>query len=176
MTLEIGAPAPPFSLPGVDGRGHALDDYSDASALVLIQACNQCPYVQSWQGRIIDLQREFGERGVAIVAFNSNDENASPGESFKDMKNRAEAESFNFDYLHDEEQSLAQALEAERTPEVFVFDGKRRLVYHGAVDDSRDETAVTASYLRDALNATLEGRPPPVAVSEPQGCSIKWRA
>ena len=175
MSLALGASAPAFSLTGTDERTHGLDDYAGASALVLIQACNTCPYVQSWQDRIVDVQRDYAGRGVAVVAFNSNDASANPDESFEAMKQRARAEGFNFDYLHDEAQSLARALGSERTPEVFVFGAGRRLVYHGAVDDNRDETLATTSYLRAALDATLEGEAPDLAETEVQGCPVKWR-
>jgi peroxiredoxin len=175
MTLTIGTEAPQFDLPGVDGRSHSLDDYADAQVLVLIQSCNHCPYVQAWEGRMIELQREFGDRGVRLVAINSNDAVTHPEDSFDEMKARAERQRFNFDYLYDEPQGIARALGSERTPEVFVFDRDRRLVYHGAIDDSRDEDAVTQRYLRDALEAVLEGREPDVRDTPPVGCTVKWK-
>jgi peroxiredoxin len=92
------------------------------------------------------------------------------------MERRAEGQGFNFDYLYDEDQSVARALGSERTPEVFLFDRDRRLVYHGAIDDSRDERAVEQQYLRDALDAVLAGREPAVAETPPTGCSVKWRS
>src|SRR5436190_13508975 len=140
MTIALGTEAPRFELPGVDGRDHSLDDYADVDLLVLIQSCNHCPYVQAWEGRMIDLQREFRDRGVGIVAVNSNDAQSHPEDSFEEMRARAEREGFNFDYLYDEPQAIARELGAERTPEVFLFDRERRLRYHGAIDDSRDET------------------------------------
>ena len=90
MTIALGTEAPSFDLPGVDGRNHALDDYADADLLVLIQSCNHCPYVQAWEGRMIELQREFGDRGVRIVAVNSNDAENYPEDSFGEMQARAE--------------------------------------------------------------------------------------
>jgi len=92
------------------------------------------------------------------------------------MKKRAERERFNFDYLHDEDQSFARVLGAERTPEVFLFDRDRRLVYHGAIDDNRDQTAVTTRYLRGALDAVLAGDQPPVGETTPVGCTVKWKS
>ena len=175
MSLALGSPAPPFDLPGVDGRRRRLEDYADAGALALVQSCNHCPYVQAWEGRMIDLQRAYGERGFKLVAINSNDADAYPEDSFDEMKARAEREGFNFDYLYDEEQGVARALGAERTPEVFLFDRERRLVYHGAIDDSRDDSAVSQRYLADALEAVLDGREPPVAETPPVGCTVKWR-
>jgi len=176
LTLTLTEQAPSFDLPGIDGRNHALDDYGEAEVLVLIQSCNHCPYVQAWEQRIVAIQREYGERGVRIVAINSNDTTNHPEDSFEEMARRAERHGFNFDYLYDEDQSVAGALGSERTPEIFVFDRERKLVYHGAVDDSRDETMVNQRYLRDALDAVLEGRRPPVAETPPVGCTVKWNS
>ena len=175
MSVALGAEAPQFDLPGVDGQNHSLDSYREAEALVLIQSCNHCPYVQAWEGRMIDLQREFGDRGVRIVAINSNDAGSHPEDSFEETRARAEREGFTFDYLYDEPQAIARGLGAERTPEVFVFDRERRLRYHGAIDDSRDETAVSERYLREALEALLAGREPPVTDTPAVGCTVKWR-
>ena len=175
MSLALDEKAPSFELPGVDGRTHSLDEYADSDVLVLIQSCNHCPYVLAWQGRMAQIQRDYADRGVRLVAFNSNDASRYPDDSFDAMRRRAEQEGFNFDYLHDEDQSLARTLGSERTPEVFVFDRERRLVYHGAIDDNRDETAVGTHYLRDALDAVLRGGEPPVAETTPVGCTVKWR-
>ena len=175
MTIAIGTEAPQFDLPGVDGTTHGLDDYAEADVLVLVQSCNHCPYVQAWEGRMKEIQREYGDRGVRLVAVNSNDATAYPEDSFEEMKARAQREGFNFDYLYDESQEVARELGSERTPEVFVFDRDRRLVYHGAIDDSRDDRAVGQRYLRDALDAVLEGREPPVQETPAVGCTVKWR-
>jgi peroxiredoxin len=175
MSIAIAETAPSFDLPGVDGRSHSLDDYSDARALVLVQSCNHCPYVQGWERRLIAIQRDYAEQDVRIVAISSNDVASHPEDSVEQMEVRAREQGFNFDYLYDESQSIARALGAERTPEVFVFDVERRLAYHGAIDDNRDETAVTAHYLRDALDAVLAGKTPAVADTPPVGCTVKWR-
>jgi peroxiredoxin len=167
--------APSFRLPGADGVEHTLESYGDAAALVLVQSCNHCPYVQAWEGRMKAIQSDYADRGAVLVAINSNDPERYPEDSFEEMGRRAKREGFNFDYLWDEDQSLARALGAERTPEVFVFDADRRLAYHGAIDDSRDETTVTQEYLRDALDAILEGREPQVTETPASGCSVKWR-
>jgi peroxiredoxin len=132
--------------------------------------------VQAWEGRLSSIQTAYADRGVRLVAISSNDADAYPEDSFEEMKTRAAREGFTFDYLYDADQSVARALGSERTPEVFVFDADRRLVYHGAVDDSRNEEAVTQHYLRDALDAVLDGREPPVAETMPVGCTVKWRA
>jgi hypothetical protein len=154
---------------------HSLEDYASAEVLVLVQSCNHCPYVLAWEGRMDAIQRDYAGRGVRLVAVSSNDAARYPEDSFERMKERAREQEFSFDYLYDEEQALARALGSERTPEVFVFDRDRRLRYHGAIDDNRDETAVTRHYLRDALEAVLENRDPPVAETPPVGCTVKWR-
>jgi peroxiredoxin len=168
--------APTFDLPGVDGRNHSLEEYADAPVLVLVQSCNHCPYVLAWEGRINALQREYDDRGVRIVAISSNDATAYPADSFERMVEHSREAGYAFDYLYDESQEIARALGSQRTPEVFVFDADRRLVYHGAVDDSREEDKVTAHYLRDAIEAALTGETPPVTDTPPVGCTVKWRS
>ena len=175
MSLTLGDQAPSFRLPGTDGAEHALESYDGAGALVLVQSCNHCPYVQAWEGRMKAIQADYADRGVRLVAVNSNDPQRHPEDSFEEMERRAARQGFNFDYLWDEDQSIARALGSERTPEVFVFDPDRRLVYHGAIDDNRDERSVGRHYLREALDAVLEGREPPVAETPPSGCTVKWR-
>jgi peroxiredoxin len=175
VSTTIAQTAPSFTLPGVDGRDHSLDDYRDARALVLVQSCNHCPYVRAWEGRLSTIQKEYAAEGVSIVAINSNDAASHPEDSFEKMRARASEQGFTFDYLYDEDQSIAHALGSKRTPEVFVFDGDRKLVYHGAIDDNRDETAVAAHYLRDALDAVQAGTEPGVADTPAVGCTVKWR-
>lgn len=170
---ELAAPA--FDLPGVDGRRHALADYDDAGVLILIQSCNHCPYVQAWEGRMIAVARDYAPRGVALVAISSNDAETHPEDSLEAMAERARERGFPFPYLYDDDQSVARALGSQRTPEVFVFDRERQLVYHGAIDDDRDEENVTRHYLRDALESVLGGEAPDPAETPPVGCSVKWR-
>jgi peroxiredoxin len=172
----IATTAPPFDLPGVDGRNHSLDEYADAPVLVLVQLCNHCPYVLAWQGRISELQRAYAGRGVRIVAISSNDAVAYPEDSLENMVEHAREAGYTFDYLYDESQEIARTLGSERTPEAFVYDADRRLVYHGAVDDSREESEVTQHYLRDGIEAALAGEAPPVADTPPVGCTVKWRS
>ena len=175
MSVALGAEAPQFDLPGVDGQNHSLDSYGDAEALVLIQSCNHCPYVQAWEDRMSALARDYADRGVRVVAVNSNDAEHYPADSFEEMQKRASARGFAFDYLYDEPQEIARTLAAERTPEVFVFDRDRRLAYHGAIDDNRDEAGVQQQYLRDALDAVLSGEDPAVAETPAVGCTVKWK-
>ena len=175
MSTALGAEAPQFDLPGVDGQNHSLDSYTDADVLVLVQSCNHCPYVQAWEGRLSEIATDYADRGVRVVAVNSNDAGSHPEDSFDKMRKRSREQGFTFEYLYDEPQAVARALDAERTPEVFVYDRDRRLRYHGAIDDNRDETGVSQRYLRDALDALLAGNDPPVAETPPVGCTVKWR-
>jgi peroxiredoxin len=173
--MTLGTTAPEFSLPSVDGSTRSLSDYRSATVLALVQSCNHCPYVQAWEGRMNDLQRTYSDRGFALVAVSSNDAERYPEDSFEAMRDRARSEGFAFDYLYDESQDVARALGAERTPEVFLFDSERRLVYHGAIDDNRDDTAVEEQYLRDAIEAVLAGDEPAIAETPPVGCTVKWK-
>ena len=175
MSTALGAEAPQFDLPGVDGQSHSLDSYADANVLVLVQSCNHCPYVQAWEGRLSAIASDYADRGVRLVAVNSNDAVSHPEDSFEEMQKRSREQGFTFEYLYDEPQAVAQALGAERTPEVFVYDRDRRLRYHGAIDDNRDETGVSQQYLRDALDALLAGSDPAVAETPAVGCTVKWR-
>ena len=175
MSLTLAERAPSFALRGIDGREHTLAGYADADVLVLVQSCNHCPYVLAWEGRLIDLQERLPRPRGAVCRVQLERREPLPGRLVRgDGGARPRASGFTFDYLHDPEQSLARALGSERTPEVFVFDRDRRLVYHGAIDDNRDETAVGRRYLGDALDAVLAGEPPPIAETPPVGCTVKW--
>ena len=175
MSIKLGTEAPPFELLGVDGADHSLDDYLGAKLLALVQYCNHCPYVLAWEDRLMALTRDYAGRDLRVVAFNSNDVARYPEDSFERMQERDRELDFPFDYLFDESQALARALGAEHTPEVFLFDEARRLRYHGAIDDSRDDKAVTRRYLHEAIEALLAGAEPPVTETEAVGCSVKWK-
>jgi peroxiredoxin len=174
MTLALATDAPPFDLPGVDGANHSLDDYADAPVLAIVWSCNHCPYVLAWEGRMSAIQRDYRDRAFRLVAINSNDVDRYPADSFEAMEQHASEQDFPFDYLYDADQSVARAYGPERTPEVFLFDSERRLVYHGAIDDSRDEGAVSEHYLREAIEAALEGREPATRETPPVGCTVKY--
>ncbi len=175
--LSIGSPAPSFEgLPGVDGKSYSLGDFADKELLVVVFGCNHCPYVQATVGRLVELQEEFGGRGVQFVMINSNDAENYPEDSFEKMKEWAQRWGLNFPYLRDESQEVARAYKAVRTPEVFVFDRKRELRFHGPIDDNwQDPSKVSKRYLRDALSALLEGNDPPEQEVHAVGCTIKWK-
>jgi len=172
----MGDMAPGFTgLLGTDGKRYSLESFADVQILVLVVSCNHCPYVQAYEDRMIAIQRDYKDRGVGFVAVNSNYDRDYPEDSYENMVKRAKEKRFNFPYIRDETQSLAKALSAVCTPEVFVFDRQRKLVYHGRIDDNKDPTKVTTHDLRNALGAITGGKKPAVAETRPFGCSVKWR-
>ena len=176
MSLKIGDPAPPFSLPGTDGRTHALGGLSDKPVLVVVFSCNHCPYVQAYEDRLVAIQRDYAGRGVQLIAINSNDDMNYPEDSFGQMVTRATARGFNFLYLRDASQDVARTYGATHTPQLFVFDRDRTLRYTGKIDDNwQDPKAVTRQYLRDVIEALLSGRAPAETQTHAIGCTIKWR-
>ncbi len=173
-TLELGARAPDFNLPGVDGKNYSLATFAGKPALVVVFSCNHCPYVKAYEDRMISIQGEYADKGVQFVAINSNDEKAYPEDSFPEMVKRARHKGFNFPYLRDESQKVVEAYGGVCTPHVFAFDGNRTLRYRGRIDDSRDASKVTTHDLRNALDDVLEGKAVRVPDTRPFGCSIKW--
>jgi peroxiredoxin len=174
--LKIGDKAIPFALPGVDDREHALADYADKEVVAVVFSCNHCPYVLAWEDRMIQVQADYADQGVQLIAIGANDAEKYPADGFPKMKERAQAKGFNFPYLHDETQEVARFYGAERTPEFFVFDKGGVLRYHGALDDNYDNlNGVKSQYVRDALDAVLAGDAPAVAETPPVGCTIKWK-
>ena len=168
--LRLGDQAPDFDLHGVDGASHGLADY-EGMPLAVVFSCCHCPYVVAWEDRIDAIAREYEGR-AGLVAINANQH---LGDSFDDMRERAAAKGFTYPFLRDESQEVASAYAASRTPEVFVFDREHRLVYHGAPDSDHQDPEGAEPWLRDALEAALEGRAPATTETPPVGCSVKWR-
>ncbi len=173
--LPMGSRAPEFSLPGVDGKTHSLASFAGKPVLVVTFWCNHCPYVQAWEERTIATQRDYAAKGVQFVMINANETVNYPEDDVPHMVERAKAKGYNFPYLRDEAQTVAEAYGGVCTPDYFVFDAARRLRYRGRLDDSRDPRSVQRTYMREALNALLAGKDPPVAFAPPMGCSIKWK-
>lgn len=173
--LEIGAPAPvsPQML-GVDGGTHALEEFADGVALVVVFIGNGCPTVRAYEARLRDLHERYSGRGVRFVAVNPNNPHLSPFDTHAQMVARAEESGLPFPYLKDEDGSLARAFGAVATPHAFIFDADRRLRYRGRIDDARIPESVTKRDLEDALGALLDGRQPSSAETDPFGCSIIW--
>jgi thiol-disulfide isomerase/thioredoxin len=183
QTLPIGAAAPDFKLPGVDGRDYALQDFAGARLLLVVFTCNHCPTAQAYEDRIIELHDDFKDKGVALVAINPNDPEAvrldelgysDLGDSFEDMKTRAKEKKFPFPYLYDgKTQSTSRAYGVRATPHVFLFDQARKLRYVGRIDDA-EVKAVKHHDARRAIEALLAGEPVPVEQTRVFGCSTKW--
>lgn len=173
-TLALGARAPDFDLPAVDGKRYSLTSFADKHALVVMFSCNHCPYVKDFEGRMVSIQRDYAAKGVQLVAINSNDEKAYPEDSFDAMVKRAKEKGFNFPYLRDQSQKIVEAYGGVCTPHVFAFDSGRVLRYRGRIDDSRDPSKVTSHDLRNALDDLLRGVAVRVPDTKPFGCSIKW--
>lgn len=174
--LNLGDAAIPFSLTGVDDQQHALDNHSDKNALAVVFSCNHCPYVLAWEDRMMQIQADYKDKGVQFLVINANDAESHPTDSFEKMKERQQEKNFNYIYLRDESQEVAKAYGAQRTPEIFLFDKDRKLSYHGAIDDNyEDPSAVSANYLRDALDSVLSGQTPATPKTDAVGCTIKWK-
>jgi peroxiredoxin len=174
--MPLGTSAPPFALPGVDGETRSLDSFSDAELLVVVFTCNHCPYAIASEDRLIELQRDYADKGVQVVAINPNDAVNYPDDSFDNMKVRAVEKGFNFPYLYDESQEVARAYDAACTPDIFVFDADRKLLYNGRIDDNwKEPDKVTRNELREVLDAALEGKSVDFEHTPSMGCSIKWK-
>jgi peroxiredoxin len=177
--LALGTEAPDFSLPDtVSGRTISLADFADAPALLVMFICNHCPYVKHVRDELARFGRDHLDTGLAIVAINSNDPAQHPDDSPAAMKVEAETYGYLFPYLFDEEQMAAAAYTAMCTPDFFLFDRDRRLVYRGQFDSSRpgNEIPVTGGDLRAAAKAVLSGDPVSEIQRPSMGCSIKWRS
>lgn len=175
-TLKIGSPAPDFNLLGIDDKKYSLASFKDKKALIVIFSCNHCPYVQAYEDRIKQIQKDYQSKGVEVIAINSNEDKGYPEDSFENMKKRAAEQKFNFLYLRDEDQSVARAYDATHTPEIFVFDGDRKLAFHGKIDDNWQEpNKVKNHYLKSALDELLAGKEISVPETFTIGCTIKWK-
>ncbi len=175
--IPLGTPAPDFSLPDPSGEVHSLQDAAEAKAVVVAFICNHCPYVIHIADAFAEVTGELIDQGVAVFAINSNDWTTHPDDSPERMAEESKQRGYRFPYLIDEDQSVARAYSAACTPDLYVFDGSRRLVYRGQFDATRpsgDEPA-NGGDLKAAVEAVMLGE----AVPEPQqpsaGCSIKWR-
>lgn len=175
--LELGTPAPEFALPDTEGGTVSLAELPPAPALLVMFLSNHCPYVKHLRGAIAQLARDYAPRGVQMVGIMSNDVSRFPADAPERMREERAAAGWSFPYLYDESQEVARAYRAACTPDIYLFDGDRRLVYRGQFDGSRPSNGQkpTGEDLRQALDALLEGR----AISGDQrpsmGCNIKWK-
>jgi peroxiredoxin len=177
--LPLGTSAPNFNLPDPSGKLVSLDDddFKNAPALLVAFLCNHCPFVKHIQKQFAALAREYQARGVAVVAINSNDVESYPDDRPEKMAEESKQAGYTFPYLYDESQQVAKAYRAACTPDLYVFDRNRRLVYRGQFDDSRPGNGrpVTGADLHTALDAVLTGRAVPANQRPSIGCNIKWK-
>src|SRR5438477_9029944 len=183
-TLPLGARAPDFRLPGVDGRKYSLKTFRKADILVVVFTCNHCPTAQYYEDRLKQIVDDYSGRGVALLAINPNDPRSvrldelgytDLSDSFAEMKIRAKHKKFNFPYLYDgDKEEVSRAYGPAATPHAFVFDKERKLRYVGRVDDSERPEFVKTHDLRNAIDALLAGHEMDVTQTKTFGCSIKW--
>jgi len=169
----VGEAAPTFALPDTEGVLHSPDG---TKATVVVFTCNHCPYALAWHDRIVELARAYAAHGVSTLAINPNDAERYPRDSPEAMHARVRAGEFDgVPYLRDESQDIARAYDAKTTPDVFVLDAEGTLRYRGAPDADYEDPTQNAVYVRDALDAVLDGHSPQPAQTPPVGCSIKWK-
>lgn len=175
--LPLGTQAPAFALPDTDGKVVSLSDFEGQKALLVMFICNHCPYVKHVRGELARIGRDYAGRSLGIVAISSNDAVAYPDDAPDKMAEEKRAAGYTFPYLYDERQEVAKAYSAACTPDFFVFDANRALIYRGQLDDSRpgNDVPLTGKDLRAALDAALAGGPAPATQRASMGCNIKWK-
>ncbi|MEY3204865.1 MAG: hypothetical protein RLZZ21_1196 [Planctomycetota bacterium] len=176
--LPLGTSAPDFSLPNVDGRIMSFADAAGPRGTVVMFICNHCPFVKHVADQLAALGRDCVGQGVGVVAISANDVSSHPADSPEQMVREAEDRGYVFPYLYDETQEVAKEYHAACTPDFYLFDANRRLVYRGQLDASRpgNEIPVTGRDLRAAIDALLAGKPPLAEQIPSLGCNIKWKA
>jgi peroxiredoxin len=175
FTLSLGADAPDFSLPATDGNTYSLKDFADDKVLVIFFTCNHCPYVVGSDEVTRRTVEKFAPEGVKFVAVNSNSPYTYQEDSFENMVQRMARFNFPWLYLHDQNQQIALAYGALKTPHFFVFNEQRKLVYTGrAVDDPRQSSKITVNDLENTLSQLLAGQPITTPITNPIGCNVKW--
>ncbi len=175
--LPLGTPAPAFTLPDAHGKPVSLDDFADAKAYVVVFMCNHCPFVRHLRGALAKLGQDCETKGVAMVGINSNNFDQYPDDTPERMRSEAQTYGYGFAYLVDEDQNVAKAYQAACTPDFFLFDADKTLVYRGQFDDSRpgNDIEVTGNDLYAAIGAVLEGKPVGEEQKSSMGCNIKWK-
>ncbi len=174
----LGVTAPDFALPDTTGRIVSSAGFVGAPGLLVIFLCNHCPFVKHLRVELASFVRKYQELGLAVVGINANDVLAHPADSPEMMSREAEEVGYTFPYLFDEDQSVAKAYTAACTPDFFLFDAERRLIYRGQFDGSRpgNDVPVTGADLGAAVEALLDGDPIPPDQLPSVGCNIKWKA
>lgn len=175
--VEPGDNAIAFTLKNVDGTNVSLSDYKDQKGVILVFTCNPCPYAKAYEQRIIQLHKNYADKGFPVVAINPNDELISTEDSFESMKKLSSEKGYPFPYLKDEDQEVYKAYGATRTPHIFLLSnegGKFKVAYIGAIDNNAmDASAVSDRYLENAISAVMGGQTPKPAFTKAVGCGIK---
>jgi peroxiredoxin len=176
--LDLGTLAPNFSLPGTDGRIVTLDNFKESKAMLVIFMCNHCPYVKHIRAGLALLAKDLQKLCVGVAGINSNDVRNYPQDNLENMRRETEEAGYTFPYLMDETQETAKAYKAACTPDFFLFDQNRRLVYRGQMDDSRPGNGlpVTGRDIREAVECILNNKPVTPNQKPSIGCNIKWKA
>lgn len=173
QVLSIGDVAPEWKdIAGVDGESHSWKDVEEATVVVVVFTSNTCPYAVDVEDRLVALHKQFTDRGVAVVAINSN---TAEADQLPAMRERAQEKKFRFPYLDDASQELARRYGATTTPEFFVLDDNRKVIYMGSLDDSPDGSSVTKRHVEAAIEAVLEGETPETTETVPIGCRIRFK-
>ena len=174
--LPLGTIAPNFSLPDINGKTVSLEDFNDAKAYLIAFICVHCPYVIHIEDEFAALAEEYQKKGVAIIAINSNDPNYDPDDDLMGMKNQATEHNFSFPYLIDETQEVARGYKAACTPDLYLFDKNKKLVYRGRFDETRPNSGQPSGIdLKKALDAVLNNQPVSANQEPSIGCNIKWK-
>jgi peroxiredoxin len=175
--LPLGTPLPSFSLPNFDGAIVKSDDFQNAEALLVVFACNHCPFVHHVREELRNIFESYVDQGLAVVAINPNDADEYPDDSAPNMAAKAAEWEWQFPYLVDESQAVAKAFRAACTPDFYLFNSDGLLVYRGQMDESRpnSDVPVTGTDLRHAIEAVMEGEMPSENQMPSIGCSIKWK-
>lgn len=177
--LAAGAamPSADVKMRNVDGKEMTLAQAKGSAGTLVVFTCNHCPFAKAWESRIVDLGNAYQKKGIGVVAVNANDPAVAAEDGYEQMQTRAKEKGFEFPYVVDATSNIAKAFGATRTPEAFLFDKDGKLVYHGAVDDNAQEPEkVEKTFLKDALEAVVGGKPVPVAETKSIGCGIKFRS
>ena len=176
LALGNKAPMSDIEMVGVDGKKITIAKAAGKKGTLVIFTCNSCPWVKAWEERTVELGNGFAKQGVGVIAINSNDSNLKEEDNLEGMKARVKARGVKYAYVVDQTSEVARAFGATRTPEVFLFDAKGALVYHGAIDDNaQKEDQVKERYLENALEAVVAGKKVKVQETKALGCTIKFR-
>jgi len=177
LTLGSKAPQATTKMKNIDGKQLSIADVAGKAGTLVIFTCNHCPFAKDWEQRIVELANGYTARGIGAVLINANNPDMHPEDGYAEMQTRAKSRGMKVPYVVDETSAVAKAFGASVTPEAFLFDKSGKLVYHGAIDDNRKQPdKVQARYLKDALDAVLDGKAPPVAETKSLGCGIKFRS